>query len=132
MKTYTITDKFAASMSIICLLHCMFIPSFLIVSSGTLSVSIDNEFVHFAILYMALPVSIYALLSGLKNHKDFLIFLIGIIGLTILLITAYSEELFGYIYTIVFTFIGSVLVVSAHIRNYKMCKQLECDCHEVN
>ena len=77
MKTHPITDKFAAGLSIACALHCLLVPSFLIVTSGAAALSIDNEFIHWAILFLALPISIYALVTGVSNHKDNIVFLIA-------------------------------------------------------
>jgi len=51
MKTHPIADKFAAGLSIACALHCLLVPSFLIVTSGALALSIDNELIHWAILF---------------------------------------------------------------------------------
>ena len=69
IKTQETTDKLAASLSLLCALHCLFMPSFLILTSGFLSFSIDNEFLHFIILLLAVPVSVYALIQGLKMCK---------------------------------------------------------------
>ena len=92
MKTHPITDKFAAGLSIACALHCLLVPSFLIVTSGALALSIDNELIHWSILFLAIPISVYALITGVSNHKDYAVFLIGLAGLSILFVTALSES----------------------------------------
>ena len=63
------SDKLAASMSLVCVLHCLFVPSFLIAVSGTSALTIDNEIIHYLLLIITLPVSLYALHLGLKNHE---------------------------------------------------------------
>ncbi len=50
IKRQQASDKIAGSLSLACALHCLFMPSFLIVTSGFLSVSIDNELIHLVIL----------------------------------------------------------------------------------
>ena len=130
MKTHPITDKFAAGLSIACAMHCLLVPSFLIVSSGTLALSIDNELIHWAILFLAIPVSAYALVSGVLNHNDYVVFLVGLAGLGVLVATALSESYLSETSIIIFTLMGSSLVVYAHIQNFKLCKQLDCDCHD--
>ena len=130
MKTHPITDKFAAGLSIACAMHCLLVPSFLIVSSGTLALSIDNELIHWAILFLAIPVSAYALISGVLNHNDYVVFLVGLAGLGVLVATALSESYLSETSIIIFTLMGSSLVVYAHIQNFKLCKQLDCDCHD--
>ena len=77
MKTHPITDKFAAGLSIACALHCLLVPSFLIVTSGALALSIDSELIHWTILFLAIPISIYALVTGVSNHNDYGVFLVG-------------------------------------------------------
>ena len=130
MKTHPITDKFAAGLSIACAMHCLLVPSFLIVSSGTLALSIDNELIHWAILFLAIPVSAYALISGVLNHNDYVVFLVGLAGLGVLVATALSESYLSETSIIIFTLMGSSLVVYAHIQNFKLCKELDCDCHD--
>ena len=131
MKTHPITDKFAAGLSIACALHCLLVPSFLIITSGALALSIDNELIHWTILFLALPISIYALVAGVSNHSDYVVFVVGLLGLGILIATALSESLLSEIYVIILTLMGSSLVVYAHMRNFHLCKELDCDCHDV-
>ena len=130
MKTNPITDKFAAGLSIACALHCLLVPSFFIVTSGALTLSIDNEFIHWAILFLAIPISTYALISGVSNHNDYGVFLIGLAGLGVLITTALSESFLTETSVTIFTLLGSALVVYAHTRNFQLCKELDCDCHD--
>ena len=130
MKIHPITDKFAAGLSIACALHCLLVPSFLIVSSGALALSIDNELIHWTILFLAIPVSIYALATGVSNHNDYAVFLIGLAGLGTLFATALSESFLTETYVIIFTLVGSAFVVYAHFKNFQLCKELDCDCHD--
>ena len=69
MNTQLFTDKLAISLSAICVLHCLFMPSFLILSSWFVAFSINNELIHYAILIVAIPVSAFALVRGYKNHN---------------------------------------------------------------
>ena len=131
MKTHPITDKFAAGLSIACALHCLLVPSFFIITSGALSLSIDNELIHWVILFLAIPVSVYALVTGVINHNDYVVFLVGMAGLSVLTATALSESILTETAVIIFTLIGSALVVNAHTKNFQLCKELDCDCHDV-
>ena len=131
MNTQINSDKVAASLSIICVLHCLFMPAFLIVSTGIFAFSIDNEIIHYSILFFAVPVSLFALNRGYKNHKIKNLFFIGITGILILFAaimlpdSAYQEQLEKAL-----TVLGSILVVYAHYKNYKTCKKIECEaCH---
>ena len=81
LKTQMNSDKVAATLSTACVLHCFFAPSFVILTSGFLSISIDNELVHYLILLLAVPISSFALYLGWKNHKNTSFLPFGIIGL---------------------------------------------------
>ena len=131
MKSYPIYDKFAAGLSIACALHCLLVPSFLIVFSGTLALSIDNELIHWIMLFLAIPISTYALITGVSNHNNYGVFLVGLAGLGILTASALSESFLTETSVIVFTLMGSALVVYAHTKNFQLCKELDCDCHDV-
>ena len=80
---------------------------------------------------LAIPISIYALVTGVLNHNDYGVFLAGLAGLGILIATALSESFLTETFVIIFTLIGSTLVVYAHTKNFQLCKELDCDCHDV-
>ena len=64
------SDKLAASMSLVCVLHCLFVPSFFIAVSGTSALTIDNEIIHYLLLIITLPVSLYACLLYTSDAAD--------------------------------------------------------------
>ena len=125
-------DKLAIALSTICVIHCLFVPSFLILTSGFLITSLDNEGVHILILLIAFPISISSLLVGFRNHKVLSVFSLGISGLLILtLAVLLGVTIFGELGEKILTLIGSILVAYAHFRNQKVCRDLECSsCHE--
>ena len=69
--TQEYSDKTAISLSLICVAHCLFMPSFLVLLSSYISFSYDNELVHYLVLAMAIPLSLYALITGVRNHKTY-------------------------------------------------------------
>jgi len=124
-------DGLAISLSFLCAVHCLFMPSFIILAPSLLSISFDNEFIHYLILALAIPISIFALSAGYKAHKSLSMIFIGFLGLSILLFTVFfGNNLFGEIGEKGLTLFGSVIVASAHYRNLKVCKELDCDCHD--
>ena len=127
----TVSDKLAMSLSFACILHCLFMPAFLISSVTFASIQFSDELLHYSILFLAIPISLYALLSGKRNHNNNLIFIIGISGLIILFLALFSEgNFYGFPLETLLTIIGSMIVISAHYKNYQICKQLDCDCHK--
>ena len=126
------SDKIAASMSLVCVLHCLFVPSFFIAVSSTSALTIDNEIIHYLLLLITLPVSLYALCLGLKNHNKRGVFAIGITGLVLFVLAIlFGEAYAGETGERVVTVIASLLVIYAHYQNYQICRKLECSsCHD--
>ena len=60
-----------------------------------------------------------------------MVYFVGIAGLGVLIATALSESFLTEISVIIFTLMGSTLVVYAHTKNFQLCKELDCDCHDV-
>ena len=125
------SDKVAVTLSTACVLHCFFAPSFIILTSGFLSISIDNELVHYLILLLAVPISSFALYLGWKNHKNTSFLPFGIIGLLALFAAVLmGEAMLGEAGERAITLLGSLLVAYSHYRNHQECKAVECDsCH---
>ena len=130
ISTQKISDKFAISLSIICTIHCFFAPSFLVLISSFESIQYNNELIHSLFLSMAVPVSLFALISGLINHKKSSFFLMGIAGLIILILALIlGQGILGELGEKLVTLIGSIIVVFAHFKNYQTCIHTECSCH---
>ena len=126
-----VSDKVSIGISALCLLHCLLFPSFMVLLSSFISVSLNSELIHYMLLFLVVPVSSFALIVGLNNHKNSFIFSIGLLGLIILVSAIFIElptkTISG---EILLTIIGSILITFSHYKNYKLCNHLECDCHE--
>tara|TARA_Y100000741_G_scaffold3633_1_gene3055 strand:+ start:546 stop:944 length:399 start_codon:yes stop_codon:yes gene_type:complete len=130
-RAQLMNDRLAMALSSACAIHCFLTPSFVLLTSGLISFSFDNEFVHNLILFVAVPISLYALISGYSNHKIFYLLPIGIVGLSALVLAvAMGETLLGELGEKSLTLIGSFLVVFAHFKNHQVCKELDCECHD--
>ena len=131
IKSQYVSDKFAMGLSLACVLHCFFVPSFLILTSGMLSVSFDNEFVHKLLVLVAVPISSFALIKGYKYHKTFSFISFGILGLVALILAVLlGESNLGELGEKGLTLLGSILVAYSHFKNYKLCIELDCSCHD--
>ncbi|MED5436660.1 MAG: MerC domain-containing protein [Pseudomonadota bacterium] len=123
-------DGLAISLSFLCVVHCLFVPSFIILAPSFLTFSFNNELTHYLILILAIPISLYALISGYKAHKKISFLFLGLLGLSILLIAVLSGEvIFGEFGEKGLTLLGSMIVVFAHFKNLKVCRELDCNCH---
>jgi len=129
--TQEYSDKTAISLSALCLVHCLLVPSFLVFLSGYVSLSYNNELIHYAILFIAIPVSLYALITGVRNHKSFSFLYLGLIGIIFLILAVtLGAQIWGEVGEKVLTTVGALLVAISHFKNYRLCREVECDdCH---
>ena len=129
--TQEYSDKTAISLSALCLVHCLLVPSFLVFLSGYVSLSYNNELIHYAILFIAIPVSFYALITGVRNHKSYRFLYLGLIGIiSLILAVTLGAQMWGEVGEKVLTTVGALLVAISHFKNYRLCREVECnDCH---
>ena len=130
MKSQILSDKFAMSFSMLCLMHCLFAPALIVLSYSSLAITIESELVHKIILLLTIPISIFAITLGYKNHLNNSIIFIGISGLTILVAAILIGEKINENTELILTTIGSMLLIFCHYKNYKICKKIYCDCHK--
>ena len=131
MYTQLKADKLSITLSMACMIHCLLMPSFLILTSGFLALTIDNELIHKVFLILVIPISLYALISGFQNHKISSYMYLGISGLWLLIFAVFfGEGVFGELAEQVLTFLGSLIVAYSHYQNFKACRKLDCDCHD--
>ena len=94
----------------------------------TLAISVlTDEWFHSLLLFLVFPVSVFAMFLGCKKHKRYHIIFYGIIGLTILSVSAiWGHDIFGESGEIVATLIGASVLSFGHYKNQKLCKNC-CD-----
>ena len=114
------------------MIHCLFAPSLIILTYSSLALTVESELIHKAILLLTIPVSIFAISLGYKNHSNNSIIYTGIAGLTILIAALLIGESIGENAELILTIIGSLMVIACHYRNYRICKKVNCDCHETS
>ena len=131
MNTQLNSDKLAMALSFVCALHCLFVPSFFILSTGFLAISLDSVLVHQLLLIFVVPVSLYALISGYRNHKITWVLLSGVSGLILLFLAVFlGPNILGEFYEKALTLMGSTIVAFSHFKNYQVCRKLDCVCHD--
>ena len=129
-KTQENSDRFAMGISMACVIHCFFAPSLIVMSYGFLSFSVDSEIVHLVLLLTTIPISLFALGLGYKNHKVLLYLLIGIAGLSVLTVAFLLEDVFSQPLERFMTSLGASIIALSHFKNYKKCKEIQCNCHD--
>ena len=129
-----IADKSAIALSFLCALHCLLLPAAIVLYPSTLGFLPGDESVHFALLFLVIPVSAYALVKGGKVHKSRKVFITGISGLLVLVAAVVlGHDILGEIGEKILTVLGSIIVIIAHVQNHLICRATDCECHdEVN
>ena len=116
-----LNDKIAIGLSMVCAAHCLLMPSFVLAMPLLFSGQLDNEFLHQLMLWVIVPVSLYALSNGYKKHKRMPIFLLGLAGILMLIGAVTIEEIF--LGEEVITLLGSIAIIFSHFLNWKNCTQ---------
>jgi len=123
-------DKAAIGLSLVCIVHCLAMPIAIVMLPALGATFLEDEKFHFAILFLVIPTSLFALGLGCKKHRRKEILAIGLLGLFVLcLILIIGEETLGEFGEKVSTIIGAFIVALAHIRNFTLCRSLPCSEH---
>ncbi|MFK8028318.1 MAG: MerC domain-containing protein [Gammaproteobacteria bacterium] len=126
-KNSFLFDKFAVSTSALCAVHCLFLPIALSLFPALGSTIFGQESFHKWLLFLVIPFSLVALTMGCKQHKSWLVVLLGITGLGILIFTAaFGHDLFGHEGEQTATLIGVSILALSHLDNYKLCRRTNC------
>ena len=130
LNTQALADRSAIGLSVICALHCLLLPVTIVMYPNFMSFLPNDEVVHLSILFVVIPVSIFALLKGAKRHSKSSVFLVGFFGLiTLVLALLLGHSIFGEHGERIFTIVGSFLVSIAHFKNFSICREQDCFCH---
>lgn len=116
--THATLDRWAIVISGLCVIHCLAIPLTLI-ALPALSQGLADEqtLTHWLLLAIAVPISVWALWSGHRQHPSKLTLGLGVAGL--LLLTLGVSHLLGHELEIPLTVAGGVGLIAAHWRNMR-------------
>jgi len=121
-------DRIAISLSSLCAIHCVALPIVAMIMpllSSTIEhgSTLHEYWFHQFILIFILPISIFALISGYRCHKQLLPIFIAGIGLTVLLCTAIfadsliSKHILPHSGETLLTIIAGIIHATGHIMN---------------
>lgn len=120
-------DQAAIAFSSLCTIHCLLTPVLFIFFPVLSATFVTSEDFHHLLLWFVLPVSLFALLLGYFRRRDKVALLLGAIGLGQLIIAAIlGNEFFNELSEVAVTFLGSLILIAGHIRNYQLRACDEC------
>lgn len=126
--TQAFTDKLSIGLSLACAIHCLVLPVLLIMLPSLAALNIHDEVFHIWMVIIVIPMSLYALTLGCKQHKRYQLFLMGAIGLTLLISALVFEERVGEAGEQILTVLGSGFLAVGHWFNYRLCKKNDHNC----
>ena len=123
-------DKAAISLSLLCSLHCLATPVLITLLPSAIALKLDNELFHLWMLIGVVPISIFGLTLGCREHRNFGVAGAGSVGIALMLgAVILGNDLLGPYGERALTLIGAGVVSISHIRNFIICRQSKiCDC----
>ena len=118
-----LTDQTSIGLSLVCAVHCLFVPVLLVVLPSLASLPLESETFHVWMVVAVLPISVFALTLGCKKHKRYKIFCLGLLGLISLIAALLLESLVGETGEKLLTLLGAGLIAWGHFTNFKLCQQ---------
>jgi len=120
-------DKAAIGLSLACVVHCLLTPIAIVMLPALGSTFLDDELFHIGLLFLVLPISVFALGLGCRKHGNKAVLRTGVVGLAVLLsVVIIGEEAIGEIGERIATITGTAIIAYAHVRNYGLCRANEC------
>lgn len=111
-------DRAAIFLSGLCIVHCIALPVFLLVFPTLTLWHVDDEAFHLVMLYLVVPISLLALISGYRQHKKHHLLGLGLSGLMVLAISAFVDhDVIGHHGELLLTVTGSIMVALSHYYN---------------
>ena len=122
-------DVVGAVGSSLCALHCAILPLSLVLGTTLPLTLMGEEIFHLGLLYLVLPAGIVAFSLGCREHRDAWVLALGAIGmLGILLAATVLHDVLGESGERAATLAAAVVLISAHVRNYRLCRASRCAC----
>jgi hypothetical protein len=120
-------DRLAIVGSGFCLIHCLVTPALLIAIPVAASTAVGDAQFHRLLLGFVVPTSSLALLLGCRRHKDWIVLILGLVGLGQLVLNAFlGHELFGEVGEKAMTVASSLILIVAHVCNRRLCRRDGC------
>ena len=122
----TIADGLGVFGATVCALHCIALPALLVLGSAVPTVFLDESF-HRSMLWLVVPSAVLAFALGCRRHKDRQVLLLGAVGIVgMVLAGTVLHDVVGEAGEKIVTLAAAALLISAHLRNFKLCRAETC------
>ena len=147
-RSYGWLDSLAISMAMMCAVHCLLTPVLIVFLPILTTTFWVHEDFHLWMILFVVPTTSAAVFMGCRKHKDKGVLILSAIGLTFLVSIAVYETMFNsqlvsqehahcahcaaksskniLAASTVVNVLGGILLASAHVRNYLLCRKAKC------
>ena len=141
-------DSLAISMAVVCAVHCLLTPVLIILFPILTTTFWVQENFHLWMLLFVLPTTGFAMFLGCRKHRDRFVIGLSAFGLVCLFAVSIYESFFHFSQmlqhssectkcmqggwnnhldlTTFANLLGGFLLAGAHVRNYRLCRRLQC------
>ncbi|MEM9896185.1 MAG: MerC domain-containing protein, partial [Bacteroidota bacterium] len=108
--------------SIVCIIHCLSIPLFLVFGFDALLRMVDQEWIEMAIIIVALIIGLSSFLMGFLKHRQHFVPVLFISGF---LLIVNGESVDGEALSLVLSITGAMVIIYAHVQNLRLRRYLK-------
>ena len=145
-------DRFAIGIASVCAVHCLLTPIVVIALPIVATSFFVHEDFHLWMILFVLPTTGFAVFMGCRGHKDKWVAVLSALGISILIFALVnermqhvtdaefrshaahcdscardlSEEPIPMHASAWFNTLGGLLLASAHVRNFRLCRKSHC------
>lgn len=129
MSIQPLTDKIAISISAFCAVHCIVMPLVIVLLPTLAGAFFSGEQFHQILILLIVPISLIALTLGCRKHARISVAAWGGAGMLLLVSAAFfAHDLIGETGEQLLTLLGASVIAYGHWLNYRLCRQLDCQC----
>jgi hypothetical protein len=151
-RSFRWLDRFAIGIASVCAVHCLLTPILVIALPIVATSFFVHEDFHLWMILFVLPTTGVAVFMGCRGHKDKWVAALSALGISILILALVherihhaadaeamlqaahcdscardlSEEPIPIQASAWFNTLGGMLLASAHIRNFRLCRKSHC------
>lgn len=109
-------DKAGMCVSVVCMVHCMSIPFLLVIGFDSVLSLVDQEWIEWTIIIVALFIGLGAFLSGYLAHRKHFVPTLFVAGFLLII---NGESVVNQWVSLALSLSGAALVLYAHVQNLK-------------
>ena len=123
----SIADGLGVMGATACALHCIALPTLLVLGATVPAFLPGDESFHQSMLWLVVPSAVIAFSLGCRRHKDRWVLLLGALGAVGLVLSGtVLHDLIGEAGERVVTLVSAGLLTAAHVRNFRLCRSDSC------